>query len=98
MLKARLLAFLILVLGLLAGWGFWNRVDIKQSVLAWQNKRNLPIALNQKQLEARIISPIKGVALVKGEEQTADDLPEEINIAVPFTPQAPYAVCDHLHD
>jgi len=25
-------------------------------------------------------------------------LPEEINIAVPFTTQAPYAVWDHLHD
>jgi len=51
MLKARLLAFFVLILGLFAGWGFWNRVDIKQSALAWQNKRSLPVAMNQEQID-----------------------------------------------
>lgn len=94
MLKTRLLAFFVLVLGLLVGWGFWNRVDIKQSVLAWQNRRSLPAAVNSEQLKKSIISPVKDVV----KKETADALPEEINIAVPFIPQAPYAVWDHLHD
>lgn len=94
MLKVRLLAFFVLVLGLLVGWGFWNRVDIKQSVLAWQNKRGLPTAVNLEQLKKTIISPVKDVV----KKETAGVLPEEINIAVPFTSQAPYAVWDHLHD
>lgn len=98
MLKVRLLAFFVLVLGLLVGWGFWNRVEIKQSVLAWQNKRSLPVAVNLEQLKKTIISPTKNTAVVNEEKKTADALPEEINIAVPFTPQAPYAVWDHLHD
>lgn len=94
MFKIRLSAFLVLILGLLVGWGFWNRVDIKQSVLAWQNKRALPAAVNLEQLKKTIISPIKYTA----KKETADALPEEINIAVPFISQAPYAVWDPLHD
>lgn len=99
MFKIRLIAFSVLILGLLAGWGFWNRVEIKQSVLAWQNRRNLPAPLNQEQLKKTFVSPAKDVAVVKnGESQPADSLLEEINIAVPFISQAPYAVWDHLHD
>ena len=94
MLKVRLLAFSVLIIGLLVGWGFWNRVEIKQSVLAWQNKRDLPIAVNLEQLKKTIISPIKDTT----KKESTDALPEEINIAVPFTPQAPYAVWDPLHD
>lgn len=82
MFKIRLLAFLILILGLAAGWGFINRVEIKQSVLAWQNKRGLPAPLNQEQLK----------------KQPINDLPQAINMAVPFVSQAPYAVWDHLHN
>lgn len=94
MLKIRLIAFLILILGLLAGWGFWNRVDIKQSVLAWQNKRSLPTALNQDQFKQLPTSQIKKTS----EKTPVDTLPEEINIAVPFTSQAPFAIWDPLHD
>ena len=94
MLKMRLLAFLILILGILAGWSFLNRVEIKQSVLAWQNKRSLPVAVNLAQLKKMSISPIKDTM----KEESVDALPEEINIAVPFTSQAPYAIWDPLHD
>ncbi|HBV58134.1 MAG TPA: hypothetical protein DEB73_02660 [Candidatus Magasanikbacteria bacterium] len=98
MFKIRLIAFFILILGLFAGWGFWNRVDIKQSVLAWQNKRSLPTALNQEQLSQSSTSLVKSLFKNTAEKIPADSLPEEINIAVPFTSQAPYAVWDHLHD
>ncbi|MBI5023137.1 MAG: C39 family peptidase [Candidatus Magasanikbacteria bacterium] len=98
MLKARLLAFLILILGLLAGWGFWNRVDIKQSVLAWQNKRSLPTALNQEQLSQLPISQIESLTKKTIGKLSVNTLPEEINIAVPFTSQAPFAIWDPLHD
>ena len=98
MLKIRLFAFLILLTGLLVGWGFWNRVEIKQSVLAWQNKRSLPMAINLEQLKQLPTSNVKSLFKNAAEKLSVDILPEEINLVVPFISQAPYAVWDHLHD
>jgi hypothetical protein len=98
MLKIRLFAFLILLTGLLVGWGFWNRMEIKQSVLAWQNKRSLPMAINLEQLKQLPTSNVKSLVKNAAEKLPVDILPEEINIAIPFTSQAPFAVWDHLHD
>ena len=92
------MAFLILILGLAAGWGFVNRVNIKQSVLAWQNKRALPAAVNLEQLKNLIVSPVKDAAVIDEKKQMPEALPEEINMAVPFVSQAPYRVWDHLHN
>lgn len=79
--KIRFFAFLILILGFAVGWSFVNRVEIKQTIKEWQEKQNLPPA----------------VVLTTATSSAPVALPAEINIAVPFISQAPYAVWDALH-
>lgn len=92
--KVRYLAILILIFGSVVGWGFVNRVEMKQTFLDWREKRDLPPAVSSSpsltQQDKKITS----------DKQSAggDSLPFEINIAAPFISQAPYAVWDKLHD
>lgn len=102
MIKLRLLALLVLVAGLLAGWGFVNRVEIKQSALDWWSKRDLPPATVISRETRPDIEDITEIKEIKDITDIGDInstvLPPEINIAVPFIVQAPYANWDHLHD
>lgn len=113
--KPRLLALLILILGLAAGWIFINRVEIKQNIQDWQRKKDLPptvvvpsipkqdsqITNNNQEIED--IKKNSGITLLPPPMAGAvrndlKELPAEINLAVPFVVQAPYAVWDKLHE
>lgn len=45
LIRFRFLAIIVLVSGLLLGWLFFNRVEIKQDIEEWQRKKDLPPAL-----------------------------------------------------
>jgi hypothetical protein len=53
---------------------------------------NIPIITNGNETNANVIGQT-GVQNVQ-----ADKLPEEFNLSVPFTPQAPFAVWDPIHE
>ncbi len=106
--KPRLFAFIILILGLLGGWSFVNRVEIKQDISDWQRKRDLPPAMvvyqeDIKDIDNEIASVAPARHASPGEagrslpRNDVKELPLEINLAVPFISQAPYAVWDALH-
>lgn len=112
--KYRLLALIVLVGAVISGWLFVNRVEIKQDFFDWWQKRQLPPAVSVAPItikhpplaennltikkdirDIKDISDIKDIEDIKKEETV---LPPEINLAVPFIVQAPYANWDHLHD
>lgn len=91
--KHRALAIAVLMGVLFLGWGFFNRVEIKQQINLWRQKKNLPPAVEVKVATKQAnVEKSKEVLL-----PASAKLPTEINLAVPFISQAPYEVWDAVH-
>ncbi len=101
--------FFLLAIGL-ASWLFVNRVEIKQDIADWQRKRDLPVAtvkvenvqnVQDEQIEQSVETGDSSTSSAETADFAQNDensLSTEINLAVPFISQAPYAVWDGLHE
>jgi len=104
--KKKIIITIVAVLVVLGSAVYFNRVKIGEWIFELQ-KKNLPPAVSYN-------GATKKLGLVNGNVETIDviplqadlqmnqpasvSLPDEINLDVPFTPQAPFGVWDAIHE
>lgn len=97
--KKRIVALFIIILVFLSLGSFAYAFRFK--FYEWQKDRiaaKLPPAISLGQLKPSQNKPVVTTSSSLIEPTALTTLPDEINLAVPFTPQAPYAVWDAFHN
>ena len=91
-----ILIFLVLFIPLSIFVLFTYGGKIKDWMVLWQRKASLPPAISYEQA-TNPIQPSSAPAL-NGQPSIITSLPPSINLGVPFTPQAPFANWDEVHE